>query len=107
MPRSERGQASVELVALLPLLVFLVVALWQLAVAAHALWAASAAARAAARAEAVGSDPAGVARAIAGRGAVVRRASDGRIQVSVGVPAVLGPGRLTTFSTSARFEAQR
>ena len=64
----EQGQASVELVALLPLLVAGTLALSQLVLAGHAAWAASSAARAAARALAIGGDPALAARrALPGR----------------------------------------
>ena len=54
--RSERGQASAELVAVLPLLVIAVVAAAQLAAAGWALWSAGNAARAGARAAHVGGD---------------------------------------------------
>src|SRR3954452_3027912 len=51
----ERGQATVELVGVLPLVVVLGFAVWQAAVAGQAMWMAGAAARAAARAAAVGA----------------------------------------------------
>ena len=53
MVEEEAGQATVELVALLPLMVALLAALWQVALVGYAEWAASAAARAAARAAAL------------------------------------------------------
>ena len=46
----ESGQATVELVALLPLLAAVGLALWQAVVAGQAMWLAGAAARSAARA---------------------------------------------------------
>src|SRR3982750_1043904 len=49
----ERGQATVELVGVLPLLAVLGFAVWQAAVVGQAFWMAGAAARAAARAEAL------------------------------------------------------
>ena len=52
----QRGQATVELVALLPSLAVLLAALWQAALAGQAVWAVTAAARAAARADAVGGE---------------------------------------------------
>jgi len=52
--RREVGQASVETVALLPLVVLVGALLWQAVVAGQALWLSAAAARAAARAAAVG-----------------------------------------------------
>ena len=45
---SQRGQAAVELVAVLPLAVAVLAALWQLAVFAHTAWLTSSAAHAAA-----------------------------------------------------------
>jgi hypothetical protein len=60
--RSERGQASAELVAVVPLLVLVVVAAAQLAAAGWALWSAGNAARAGARAAHVGGDAERVAR---------------------------------------------
>jgi len=98
--RSCRGQATVELVALLPLLAVLAGLLWQAAVAGQAVWLAGSAARAAARAAAVGGDALAAARGVLPgrleRGLVVRRLeSDEGVRVAVGVPSVLGGGRLT------------
>jgi hypothetical protein len=106
-----RGQATVELVALLPLLAILVGLLWQAAVAGQAVWLAGSAARAAARAAAVGGDPRAAAReALPGRlasGLVVHRlASDEGVRVAVRVPSVLGGWRLTTVSARALFQDQ-
>ena len=56
MPRCERGQASVELVAIVPFVLLVGAVVWQLALAGHAAWAGANAARVAARAEAVGRD---------------------------------------------------
>lgn len=58
----ETGQASAELVAVVPLLVLVVVAAAQLAAAGWALWSAGTAARAGARAAHVGGDPERVAK---------------------------------------------
>lgn len=108
---SESGQATVELVALLPLLCLLVAALWQIALAGSAIWFASGAARAAARAKAVGGDPVRAARgALPQRlegGLQVRAETAGGVAVKVAIPALLGGGVLTTVTTRARFEAQR
>lgn len=60
--RSPRGQASVELVALLPLLALAAAGLVQVALLGHASWAAAQAASAAARAHAVGGDARAAAR---------------------------------------------
>ncbi len=59
--RDERGQASAELVAVVPLVVLAVVAAAQLTAAGWALWSAAGAARAGARAAHVGGDPERVA----------------------------------------------
>ena len=56
------GQASVELVALLPLLAAVALLAWQGVVAGQAIWLSGAAARAAARAFALGDDPTAAAR---------------------------------------------
>ena len=110
-PRSDSGQATVELVALLPILVVVVLAAWQVAVAGHAVWSAGAAARSAARAHAVGADAAGAARRLLPRRvrahARVRTGDDGEVRVDVPIPAVVGGGSLFTTSAAARFEPQR
>ena len=59
----ERGQASVELVATLPVLALVVALLVQLAVVGYSLWSAGAAARAGARAAFVGGGGEHAARA--------------------------------------------
>jgi hypothetical protein len=109
--RSDDGQAAVELVALLPLVGVLVALLWQALLAGEAIWLDGSAARAAARAAAVGADPARAARAVLpsrlARGVRVERAADGSVAVVVRVPAVLGDGALASVRTRARFEAQR
>lgn len=108
-PRIEDGQASVELVALLPLMAVLAVLLWQGVVAGQAVWLAGSAARAAARANAVGADEGAAARRVLParleRGLVVRR-SDGGVRVAIRVPAIVGSGRLTTVSAQARLQEQ-
>lgn len=109
--RSDDGQATVELVALLPLVGLLVALLWQAALAGSVVWFGGSAARAAARAEAVGADPLDAARGVLPRrleeGLRVERRRDGSIALVVRVPAVLGGGALGTVTTRASFEAQR
>lgn len=61
-PREGGGQASVELIAILPALLLAVLVAAQLAIAGHALWSAGIAARAGARASHVGGDGAAAAR---------------------------------------------
>lgn len=58
----EEGTASVELVAVVPLLLLAVLAAAQIALAGQALWSASVAARAGARAALVGGDASAAAR---------------------------------------------
>jgi hypothetical protein len=107
----DRGQASVELVALLPLVAVLVVLLWQAVVAGQAVWLAGTAARAAARAEAVGRDPTAAARATLPpdlrRGLSTSREDDGGVRVRLLVPSVVGGvRRILTISARARFRPQ-
>jgi pilus assembly protein CpaE len=98
-------------VALLPLAALLLAGAWQLAMAGHAIWAADAAARAAARAAAVGDD----ARAAASgslpgalvRGARVRDRGEGRVDVTVRIPSVLGLPVLGHTTATAHFRPQR
>jgi pilus assembly protein CpaE len=58
----ERGQASVELIGVLPAALLVIAIGWQLLLAGHASWLAANAARVAARAQAVGGDPEAAAR---------------------------------------------
>ena len=87
----EDGTASVELIAAVPFVLFVVAVAAQAALAGHALWSASVAARAGARAELVGGDPERVAkRALPTslRGGA-RVESDGAVSVRVRVPSFL------------------
>ncbi len=99
------------MVALLPLAVVVLAVVWQLAAAGHATWEAAAAARAAARAHALGHDPAAAARAhlprVLERGLRVHPRADGAVEVAVRVPSVLGVVDLGHASASARFAPQR
>ena len=102
--RSQRGQALVELVALLPVLVLGGVLAWQMVVASHVWTLASGAARAGERALEVGApaEPAALAALPArhAMGADVVTfddpASGGRVRVRLAVPRLLpalpGPG---------------
>jgi hypothetical protein len=107
----EAGQASVELVALLPLLAVVAFGLWQAVVAGQAAWLAGSAARAAARASAVGTDARAAASALLPgslrSGLRVETPSAGTVRVHVAVPAVVGTGRLATFTSTAHFSPQR
>jgi hypothetical protein len=107
---SSEGQATVELVALLPLIAFLALLMWQLAVAGQAMWLAGSAARAAARAAAVGGSPRSAARGVLPgrqeRDLRIRAGADGSLVLSLGVPLVTGGRRLTTVGAHARFAPQ-
>jgi hypothetical protein len=102
---SEHGQATVELVALLPLMGVLAALLWQ------AVWFVGSAPHPSARASALDTDASAAARRVLPdrleRGLVVRRGSGSRgVQVAIAVPAVLGSGRLTTVRARARLQDQ-
>jgi hypothetical protein len=90
---SERGQASIELLGVLPAVLLATLAAWQFALAGHAAWLAGNAARVAAREQAVGGDPGRAARdalpAHLRRGLTVKGGGDGRIDVRVRVPLVV------------------
>jgi hypothetical protein len=109
--RSESGQATVEFVALLPLLAVVGLALWQAVVAGQAAWLAGSSARAAARASAIGGDARAAAAQILPRslrhGLRVETPSGGTVRVRVRVPSVIGGGRLATFSSTAHFAEQQ
>jgi hypothetical protein len=108
--RSERGQSTVEFVAMIPVVVLLAGALWQAVVAGQAVWVSGAAARAAARAAAVGGDAEEAARralpAALERGLRVKTGDEGKAEVEIAVPLVVGSGHLTTVSAKAHFEPQ-
>ncbi|MCU1677854.1 MAG: hypothetical protein JWM93_2612 [Frankiales bacterium] len=108
---SEDGQAGVELVAILPLVAVIVVLLWQAAVAGQAVWLAGTAARAAARAQAIGGDPAKAARNTLPpslrEGLKTVTGSDGAVRVRIRIPSVVaGKHRIGTVSAQARFRSQ-
>ena len=108
--RGQRGQASVELVALMPVLALVAFSLWQAVVAGQAIWLAGAAARAAARAEALGFDPEPAARAALPprleEGLRVRAADGGGVRVTLRIPSVLTSGAVGSTSAGARFVRQ-
>jgi hypothetical protein len=107
---SQSGQASVELVVLLPIIAVLAGFVWQLAIAGQAIWLAGAAARAAARADAVGADSARAARGVLPetleKDMRVRRRGAGSVQVTLPVRSVLLDNRLITVASTAHFEPQ-
>jgi hypothetical protein len=108
--RDVSGQASVEFVALLPVVVLAAAALWQAVVAGQAIWGSAGAARAAARAQAIGGDAEASARAALP--ASLRRglsvaARPGGVRVEVPIPLVLGGDRLATVTARASLPSQR
>jgi pilus assembly protein CpaE len=94
----ERGQATVELVAVVPALVLACVIAWELVLAGHTAWVAAHAARAGARAVAVGRDGRAAARSVARSASVSVVGS--RVRVSVPVPLVV-PGWNSAVRVSA------
>ena len=93
LARAESGQASVEAVALVPLVLLAAAVAWQLVLTGHTLWLCANAARAAARADLVGASPARAARsALPGsleRDLSVTRLAGDRIRVRLRVPILL------------------
>jgi hypothetical protein len=107
----ERGQAAVELVAVLPLVAILAASMWQATVAGQAIWLAGAAARAAARASAIGADPRAAARRVLParleRGLVITRVDgDAGVRVAISIPAIVGGGGLGSVSARAALQDQ-
>jgi hypothetical protein len=109
--RDSDGQASVELVALLPVLALVVALLWQGIVAGQALWLSGSAARAAARADALGEDAEAAARRSLPRalaaGVSVESTGENAVTVRVRVPAIIGGGSLGGVSATAAMARQR
>jgi hypothetical protein len=91
--RAQDGQSAVELVALVPAIVLLALAGWQIAVAAHAWTLAQGSARAAARAHEVGAPVSRAALAVLPAGYARRARVDtpggDRVRVRLPVPRVL------------------
>jgi uncharacterized protein (UPF0333 family) len=108
--RSQAGQASVELVVLLPAIVVVIAVAYQALLAGQAVWEARVAARAAARAHALGGDAAGAARSHLPprleRGLRVRPGDDGDVRVSVRIPSVLPALALGRASATSHFRSQ-
>jgi pilus assembly protein CpaE len=109
-PAGERGQATIELVALLPCVAAVIAALWQAALLGWAAWGAHAAARAAARAHAVDGDPAAAARrhlpADLEPGLRVTPGSSGAVRVVVRIPSPPAFPSLGHIGAEGHFEPQ-
>ena len=92
MPREQDGQATIELLAIVPAVLAAGLVAWQLVLVGHAAWLSAHAARAAARADLVGQDPVAAARsalpARLERGLEVQPDRAGTTQVRVPVPSV-------------------
>jgi hypothetical protein len=105
----EEGQASVELVALLPLLLAAVLVLFQLLLAGTTAWLAATAARDAARASALGADPRAAASSSLPfpfrHGLKVTDADPG-VRVHLTIPTLTGIP-LGAVSSTAAMEPQR
>lgn len=112
MLRASGGQASVELLGVIPAVLAVILCLWQLALTGHTAALTANAARVAARAELVGRDPERAARSALPRAlarrAAVERTDAGAARVRVPVPLVhprwTGP---VEIATSASLEAVR
>jgi hypothetical protein len=103
------GQATVETVALLPLVALVAALLWQALLVGQAAWLAGSAARGAARAQAIGADaPAAAAAALPRRlrAGLSVRAREREVRVRVGVPAIVGGGPVLHVSARAHMQDQ-
>jgi hypothetical protein len=105
-----RGQAAVELVALLPAVALVLALAYQCLLAGHAAWEARVAARAAARANSFGADAGAAARAhlppALERGLEVHPEPAGDVRVSLRIPAVLPALHLGRVAATAHFRPQ-
>jgi hypothetical protein len=88
----ERGQATIELLGVVPAVLVAGLVVWQLVLVGHTAWMSAHAARAAARAELVGEDAGTAARSAVPdaleRGLEVERTGTGASHVRVPVPIV-------------------
>jgi hypothetical protein len=88
----ERGQATVELLGVVPALLAVGLVVWQLILVGHAAWMSAHAARAAARADLVDEDTEAAARSVLPEGLQqgldVRSEGTGATRVEVPVPIV-------------------
>jgi pilus assembly protein CpaE len=109
----QAGQASVELLALLPALGLIVALAVQALVAGTTWWLASVAAREGARASALGRDPTRAAAAAvpspwrASSRVAVSAADDATVTVRLAIPTLLGGLRIGSAVGRARMEPQR
>ena len=107
---TSRGQASVELVVLLPVIIVVLAVAYQALLAGQAVWEVRVASRAAARANAFGADATAAARthlrSALERGLRVTTEDAGDVRVSVRIPTVLPAIRLGRVSATSHFRPQ-
>jgi hypothetical protein len=107
---TSRGQASVELVVLLPVIVVVLAVTYQALLAGQAVWEVRVASRAAARAHAFGADATAAARTHLRSGLEpglrVTTQDAGDVRVSVRVPTVLPALGLGRVSATSHFRPQ-
>jgi hypothetical protein len=108
----DTGQASVELLALLPALGLIIALAFQALLAGETWWLASVAAREGARASALGHDvqdaaTAAVPSAFRPSRVTVSSSSDATVTVKVPIPALVGGLSLGSAVGRARMEPQR
>jgi hypothetical protein len=105
------GQASIELIALLPALALIATLAIQALLAGGTLWLTATAAREAARARALGGDPEAAARTAlpswSREGLQVTTEREDGVRVRVEIPSLVGGLRLGSVSVPARMEPQR
>ena|SRR5437868_7117784 len=101
----EDGQATVELVAVLPVLALVALLAWQAVVAGQTWWLASVAAREGARTAALGGDGAAAARRVLPGARVVGDGGDG-VRVRAAVPPVFAGLRFGSVTVRARMAPQ-
>ena len=93
MSRSESGQASLEAIAVVPMVLLAAAIAWQVVLAGHTLWLGANAARVAARADAVGLSPERAARSALPksleRGLSVEPRAEGGVRVELRLPLLL------------------
>jgi hypothetical protein len=109
-PSDDSGQASVEFIAVLPIIAAMLLLSWQAVLAGHTVWAATTAVRAAARAAALGGDPAAAARAhlpaALEPGLRISRGAAGAVELSLRVPRVIAAIPLGRVSATSHFRPQ-
>ena len=107
---SERGQAAVELLGVLPAALLVALAAWQLVLAGQSAWLAARAAHSGARAQAVGKDPERAARSAIPhplrRGLRVRAAPDGTVSVALRLHPPLAGGRAVRVASRAGLDGR-